>query len=250
MVRTRNSTRARTAQTNRRTESTKAIKNQLKWKAFVPPLRQPSVNRNFTFPFVTHVGHAYPATATNVAFRVEDVILSIAKTVDMTSSWYPLIRIRPIACLAYGQIEKTDELVPAFTLVTFDPSSGSQGASRGVIGDIDDPARTGFHFPFNVQQQLLGWDGTAGTSAKLAGVTSTTEQYVSTYWNVVVYIDSSFTASVDWHRPCDRIWKPSDCREDVESRYRIREEPLKWDFARASAAIPNAVTEAFEELAL
>lgn len=197
----------------------KAIKSQLKWREFIPPVRQPSANLNFTFPFVTCTSSKFEGTIAkpaSVMFRLEDVMKSIAATVDMGSSWYSLIRIRVISAMAYGQVDKTTDLVPSFTIVYFDPVTSAQGSSRGVIGDIDDPCRSGVHFPYNIQQTLLSWDGVTSTSAPLIGIKSTSSMFASVYWNVVVVVDKNFAVQEHWVPPTSALSNLSVSAEPFE----------------------------------
>lgn len=179
----------------------RAVENRdLRWRVTVPPLRQPSVNRNFTFP-CTVVSHQFSGTLlAQSTIRVEDVITAVAKTVSMTSSWYSLLNIRVQEVYAYAQITATTDLAPSFTLITFDPITENPVKSTAAIGTIDAPARTATHYPVTVNETALGWDGIVGTSAVLAVIKSNDTLLLSVYFRLVVIVDDEITIANDDRR--------------------------------------------------
>lgn len=173
----------------------KAVENRdLRWKLFRPPVRQPSVNRCFTFNFTTVNGHLFTgdgSTSVKVFFRVEDVIKAVAATVDMEAKWYTAIRIRIQRFMVYGITSATTDLIPTFSITAYDPLTNDIAKETGVQGDIDDPARTGVDLPTAVSEHLFSWDNQPETSANLVAVTTRDKFYVSVYWNIVVIISKN-----------------------------------------------------------
>lgn len=222
MVRTRRKNNDKTVH-----KAVNAVKKQyLTWRTFTPPMRQPIVNRNFTFPFTTTIGHQFTGTGTTtmkVILRVENVIKAVCSTVDMSSSWYPLVAIRVHSVSSYGVISSVNkDVIPAFVSYVYDPITGTQAKSFGTQGE---DSRSGVHFPTVVSEHLLQWDGTGGTSAEVLGVSATGTFYLASYWFIVVTIDRAF--SVD--------------RMVLEQLNQVRIQPRR--VSRMQQALDDAVEE-------
>jgi len=136
------------------------------------PLRQPTVNRNFTFPLTVMVSHDFTA-AGNYQFKLEHFIESIMSVVSMSASWNDHITISPHSCSAYGLIPEMDkQWDPSFTFWVFDPLTNVEVKSVAAIGRPSDPPRIEWDFPLEVSAHPFKWDGVAGTSPALCGITT------------------------------------------------------------------------------
>lgn len=173
----------------------------MEWRVFKPPLQPPTVNANFTFPFRTNTSYAVSAGSATTTARIEDAIISVCETVAMTSSWYPLIGVRIMAVSVYSILADIAEPVIGHTHIVFDPTiaMNSQVKSIADKGDINDPARTGITYPVAVNQHVFTWDGTAGTSPKVAGIRWQKKCEGVIYWDLVVSVDHAYAAALQEH---------------------------------------------------
>jgi len=179
----------------------KAVENRdLRWKLFRPPVRQPSVNRCFTFNFTTVNGHLFSgdgSTSVKVLFRVEDIIKAVAQTVGMSGDWYSNIKVRVQRFMAYGITSATTDLIPVFSMTAYDPLTNEIAKIDGVQGDIDDPARTGVDLPTAISEHFLSWDGVTATSASVCAIVSSGKFYAAVYWNIVVVISKDDPTAIE-----------------------------------------------------
>lgn len=184
-----------------RVSAKSAVRSVIEWRTFRPPVRQPTVNRSFVFPLTVFLGKL-TTVATNWLIRVEDILTSVWKTIDMTYTWAPSTTVSIRSVMAYSVISGYDKTwVPSMTLVIFDPLTNAEVKSMAALGDIDDPPRLGYHFPAQAYGHLLHWDGVASTSAQVVGIQTTDVGVdLNLYFDVVIHLKKPFVPT-EWDSP-------------------------------------------------
>jgi len=135
----------------------------------------------------------------NVRVRVEDLLKAFWKIGGFTpTDWNDKTTIRVNKILCYGLISKYDSTwTPAIAFAIFDPVIGEEYKRVAAIGDVDDPPRLGWQMPKIVAGKVFHWDGVVGSSAPVAGFTTS-----QTGLELTVYAYCVFTIGkrdiVDW----------------------------------------------------
>lgn len=175
---------------------------------FRAPARQPTLNSTITVPMT--IGLSYLTTGSfNTAIRIEDVLKSFWKLATFNpTEWAPKTSVRVQKVLCYGLISKYDVTwAPSISFAIFDLVTGVEYKRVAAIGDVDDPPRLGWHLPDTMAANVFQWDGTAGTSTTVAGVTTG-----ETGIEISVYVYCVFTLGnndiTQWHS-LDETMQPS-----------------------------------------
>lgn len=179
----------------------KAVRSQFTPRVHVPSIRQPTINRNFTFPLQVMAQQVMNDPANGVStvlYRVENVVSLVQETVGLPSSFYGNIRIRPNHIKCYGQFEKDGSTDPLFTMVVFNPLVGSTEKTVAVQGTQVYPARTAVDYAEQTAHYPYTWDGTEGTSAPLIGIKSTQNILVSVYFQITCIIQKEIITADDF----------------------------------------------------
>lgn len=171
----------------------RAIKNRdLRFRVHRPPVRQPTVNRTFRFPFTCYVGHTFSGggtTSQTLEIRVEDVIKAAQSSVGLPANFASQITVSPQKVVVYGLIDAYDRSwSPVIEVQFYDPMTEGIVKCVAVEGDVDDPPRTGMDYPVVVSDHVFTWDGVATTSVTLLAVRTVADVYVATYITVVLTI--------------------------------------------------------------
>jgi len=217
---TRGRGRGRGRAPRRRAAVLRAVKQRdFEFKIFSPPMRQPTVNRCFRFPFTcmieqvlneTNVSaiawNSVPGrvrtTGSTLLCSIETVILVLKETVDLPGSFAQKITYSPQKVMVYGQYEagpSGSTATPLFNLSVFDSLTESTVKDIAVQGTQVLPARTAVDFPEVVSGHLFQWDGTTGTSAPLVGIKTTQKILISVYFTGVVTISKDLLTTADFN---------------------------------------------------
>lgn len=189
-------------------KAVKALENKnFKWATFVPPLRQPTVNTNFTLPITILVDHTFNGGGKDrqvSIVRVENIILRALAIVALPSKWRLQTRVRIFRVSLYGLLDDTSSaswmLAPSMTVTIYDPITNVEVKQDAALGTLVTPPRLGFHFPSAVKQHALGWHtGVTGASNKVVGISTKNDITVAAYFEVVLSIDEIITGTeVPW----------------------------------------------------
>jgi len=175
-------------------------KKQFRFDIVQAPVKQPTVNRSFSFSFTCMAEFKMTESIHKVKYSVESVLAIIMETIGLPTDWATRIKWTPHAILSYGvTLDTLDSYGPVFNKIIFDSLTGTVAKIVAVAGTLLRQPSIGIKYPLQMQHPY-DWDGTASTSAPLVAYKSGESVVctISTYFIGAVEINKDMVSSDDF----------------------------------------------------